>query len=160
YALEVVRPSLVAKKLALVFNPREASLVLVADAERIQQVVWNLLSNAIKFTPTGGTVSLEISRVGSNAVLSVADSGKGIEPDFLPHSCGRSKQAVSSTPRRVGGLGLGLALVRHITELHGGEVAASSAGLGQGSTFTVTLPIRAVTDAAGGAAPAPASQAT
>jgi CheY-like chemotaxis protein len=116
---------------------------LVADAERLQQVVWNLLSNAVKFTGDNGNIRVSLAQRGSNALLVVTDTGQGIDSELLPFVFERFKQADSSTTRRVGGLGLGLALVRHIVELHGGHVTASSEGAGKGATFTVTVPIRA-----------------
>ncbi|HEX7672318.1 MAG TPA: ATP-binding protein [Polyangiaceae bacterium] len=143
-AIEVVRPAADAKGIALEFMPAVEFCLLVADPDRLQQVVWNLLSNAVKFTDTGGAVRLSVSQEGSTVALRVADTGKGIEPSFLPHVFERFKQADSSTTRRVGGLGLGLALVRHIVELHGGDVAAHSDGVGKGAAFTVSLPVRAV----------------
>jgi PAS domain S-box-containing protein len=143
-ALEVVRPSSLAKKIELVFEPASGTCPLVADAERLQQVVWNLLSNAVKFTDAGGSVRLTLKQQGATVVLSVADTGRGIDPAVLPDVFDRFKQGDSSIRRRVGGLGLGLALVRHIVELHGGHVSAASAGIGHGATFTVVLPIRAV----------------
>lgn len=144
-AIEVVRPSAVAKHISIEFAPAGDSFWLVADSERLQQVVWNLLSNAVKFTNPGGKILLALNQENSSAVLSVTDTGKGIEPGFLPFVFERFKQADSSTTRRVGGLGLGLALVRHIVELHGGHVAAASDGVGKGAQFTITLPIRTVT---------------
>jgi CheY-like chemotaxis protein len=115
----------------------------VGDPERIQQVAWNLLSNAIKFTGSGGAVRIDVQRTDTSATLSVRDTGLGIAPDFLPYLFERFKQGDSSTTRRFGGLGLGLAIVRHIAELHGGSVSASSPGPGHGSTISVTLPLRA-----------------
>ncbi len=116
------------------------------DPTRLQQVVWNLLSNAIKFTPSGGTVAVKLAKEGSSAVLRVRDSGAGIAPDFLPHVFERFRQAEkgTTTTRSHSGLGLGLAIVRHLVELHGGTVEARSEGLGNGAEFVVTLPIRAV----------------
>ncbi len=114
------------------------------DPARLQQVVWNLLSNAVKFTPSGGRVAVRVERVDSQAEIEVTDSGRGIDPAFLPHIFERFRQADSSTKRSEGGLGLGLAIVRHLVELHGGSVSAQSRGFGQGSTFTVHLPLRAV----------------
>ncbi len=143
-AIEVVRPSASAKNISLEFsNPTDKSL-LVADPERLQQVVWNLLSNSIKFTDSGGSVAIAVSQEQSSLAVTVTDSGRGIDPDFLPYVFDRFKQADGSTTRRVGGLGLGLAIVRHIVELHGGRVAASSAGLGKGATFSFRLPVRAL----------------
>jgi PAS domain S-box-containing protein len=144
-AIDVVRPSAVAKRIEIDFQPEREYFLLLADSDRLQQVVWNLLSNAVKFTDSGGRISLALQQDGSNVILAVSDTGRGIEPSFLPFVFERFKQADASITRRVGGLGLGLALVRHIVELHGGRVAAASDGLGKGSTFTMTLPIRAVT---------------
>ncbi len=147
-AIEVVRPSAAAKEITLVVPPPSEACVLIADSDRIRQTVWNLLSNAVKFTDRGGEVRVEVSREGSRFVLVVSDTGKGIEPAFLPFVFDRFKQADSSITRRAGGLGLGLAIVRHIVELHGGAVEAFSEGPGRGATFTVTLPIRAITTTA------------
>lgn len=113
----------------------------MGDSERLQQVVWNLLSNAIKFTPPGGRVEIKLERFGENARLHVSDSGLGISPEFLPYMFDRFRQADGTSTRRHGGLGLGLAIVRHLIELHGGTVEAQSAGPDMGSTFTVTLPL-------------------
>jgi CheY-like chemotaxis protein len=110
----------------------------------LQQVIWNLLSNAVKFTDPGGSILVAIRQEGSSVILTVADTGRGIEPEFLPYVFDRFQQADGSTTRRFGGLGLGLALVRHIVELHGGSVAVESAGPGTGATFSITLPIRAL----------------
>ncbi len=114
---------------------------LCGDPTRLQQVAWNLLSNAIKFTPAQGQVRIQIKRVGDDVILEIADSGQGIAPEFVPHIFDRFRQADGSTTRRHGGLGLGLAIVRHIVELHHGNVTVRSAGVGQGTTFTVKLPI-------------------
>ncbi|HEY3065333.1 MAG TPA: PAS domain-containing protein [Methylomirabilota bacterium] len=111
------------------------------DADRLQQVVWNLLSNAIKFTPRDGRVSVSLEGIGDHARISVSDTGVGISPAFLPHLFERFRQADSTATRTHGGLGIGLALVRHLVELHGGRVRAESAGEGQGATFTVELPL-------------------
>lgn len=142
--VEVVRPSAAAKKIAVTLVRPEELCLLIVDADRIKQVLWNLLSNAIKFTERGGSVRIEVGRHGSQILLSVADTGQGIDPAFLPHVFDRFKQADSSTTRRIGGLGLGLALVRHIVEMHGGTVAVESEGIGRGARFTVRLPVRAV----------------
>ena len=104
-------------------------------------MVWNLLSNAIKFTPKGGRVQVRLRRVDAQAVIEVADSGPGISPEFLPHVFERFRQGDASTTRSHVGLGLGLAIVRHLVELHGGTVEASSAGEGRGATFSVHLPL-------------------
>jgi len=114
---------------------------IAADPDRLQQVVWNLLSNAVKFTPKGGRVHVVLERVNSHVEIAVNDTGRGIAPDALPHLFERFWQADSSTTRAVGGLGLGLAIVRHLVELHGGTVVAESPGAGAGSTFTVKLPL-------------------
>jgi PAS domain S-box-containing protein len=150
-ALDTVRPAADAKELTLVTNLSD-DLATVADAERLQQVVWNLLSNAVKFTPRGGRVAVSATRHRSQAVIEVHDTGPGIPPEFLPHVFERFTQADSSTTRRYGGLGLGLAIVRHIVELHGGTVRVESAGENAGSRFIVALPLRsnAAADTGGG----------
>ncbi|WP_291981294.1 ATP-binding protein [Luteitalea sp.] len=152
-AVDVVRPSATAKALDLQVERPSKSCLLVADPDRISQIIWNLLSNAVKFTDGGGTVQASLSLQESQYVLEVRDQGVGIEPSFLPLVFDRFKQADSSTTRRAGGLGLGLALVRHIVELHGGSVHARSDGPGTGASFTFTLPIRAITEAAAPASP-------
>jgi PAS domain S-box-containing protein len=128
--------------LRLTADARQPSLVL-GDAGRLQQVVWNLLSNAIKFTPRGGRVQVALERINSHIEIKVTDTGQGINKEFLPYVFERFRQADSSTAREYGGLGLGLAIVRHLTELHGGSVSADSAGEGLGATFTVRLPVAA-----------------
>ncbi len=142
-AIEVVRPSADAKQIEIRLLSSGAC-VLIGDADRLQQVVWNLLSNAVKFTDRGGTIGVRVECTKSSVMLTVTDSGRGIDAAFLPSVFDRFRQADASMTRRVGGLGLGLALVRHIVELHGGRVRAESAGTGKGSVFTVTLPVRAV----------------
>jgi signal transduction histidine kinase len=114
--------------------------VALADQERLQQVMWNLLTNAIKFTPEGGRVDLRMEGDADHIRITVSDTGKGIEPEFLPSVFDRFKQSDPSSARRFGGLGLGLPLVKHLVELHGGTITAVSEGAGRGSTFTVTLP--------------------
>jgi signal transduction histidine kinase/ActR/RegA family two-component response regulator len=143
-AVEVVRPSAAAKQIDIVFSRPEGACLLIADPDRIRQVAWNVLSNAVKFTDRGGAVRVEVLRRGSQLALTVTDTGRGIESEFLPFVFDRFRQADSSTTRRTGGLGLGLALVRHIVELHGGVVEARSGGAGRGATFSIALPIRAV----------------
>ena len=118
------------------------------DPNRLQQVVWNLLTNAVKFTPKGGKIDVLVERVNSHVEITVHDSGIGISPEFLPHLFERFRQADSSTTRKFGGLGLGLSIVKQLVELHGGTVTAESAGEGKGATFIVSLPLRAVRDAA------------
>jgi CheY-like chemotaxis protein/two-component sensor histidine kinase len=157
-ALDTVRPAAEAKGLTLATTLPDV-LVTVADPERLQQVVWNLLSNAVKFTPRGGCVTVSATRQRSHAVVEVHDTGVGIPAEFLPHVFERFTQADSSTTRRYGGLGLGLAIVRHIVELHGGTVRVESAGEDAGSRFTIALPLRSMAAAdnrAGVAAAGPA----
>ena len=143
-ALEVVRPSASARGIELSVKAEPGVGRLVADPLRVQQVAWNILSNAVKFSQPGGKVTAEVRQDGSSLVLSVTDTGRGIDPEFLPFVFDRFSQADSSTTRRVGGLGLGLSIVRHIVDLHGGQVEARSEGVGAGATFIVTLPVRAV----------------
>ena len=140
-AMDAVRPAASAKAIQLqpAFDP-EVNLV-PCDPHRMQQVVWNLLSNAVKFTPPGGRVSIQLGRAGANAQVRVSDTGPGISPEFLPYVFDRFRQADGSTTRTHGGLGLGLAIVRHLVELHGGTVQAESDGIGHGATFTVNLPL-------------------
>jgi CheY-like chemotaxis protein len=114
---------------------------LMGDADRLQQVVWNLLSNAVKFTGKGGRVVIRLQRMDSSILITVEDTGEGIDPMFLPHVFDRFRQADMATTRTKQGLGLGLAIVRHIAELHGGSIDAFSEGLGKGSTFTLRLPV-------------------
>jgi CheY-like chemotaxis protein/anti-sigma regulatory factor (Ser/Thr protein kinase) len=117
---------------------------VAGDPARLQQVIWNLLSNAIKFTPKGGRVQVRLERVNSHIEITVADTGAGISPAFLPYVFDRFRQADGTTTRQHGGLGLGLAIVRHIVELHGGTVRVESPGEGHGTTFTVSLPLLSV----------------
>jgi signal transduction histidine kinase/CheY-like chemotaxis protein len=133
--------------------------VVRGDPERLQQVVWNLVSNAIKFTPRGGRVEVRVARADARVEITVADTGKGIAPEFLPHVFDRFRQADATTTRRHRGLGLGLAIVRHLVELHGGEVRAESEGEGRGATFTVELPAQILAGPAPRApAPPPAAR--
>jgi PAS domain S-box-containing protein len=143
-AVETVRPAAEAKGIRLekVLDPQAGPIS--GDPARLQQVLWNLLSNAIKFTPKGGKVQVVLQRVNSHIEISVADSGIGIRPDFLAHAFDRFRQADGSTTRRHGGLGLGLAIARHLTELHGGTIGVKSAGEGHGATFTIHLPLTAI----------------
>jgi PAS domain S-box-containing protein len=144
-AVDSIRPTAEAKGIDLVSTVDPETNHVSADPARLQQVVWNLLSNAIKFTPKNGRVVVRVRRVESSVEISVADNGQGISPDFLPHVFERFRQADGAITRKFGGLGLGLAIVRHIVELHGGTVRAESEGLGRGATFTVRLPVAAVT---------------
>jgi PAS domain S-box-containing protein len=140
-ALEAIQPAVEAKQIRLrkVLDPLTG--LVAGDPARLQQVVWNLLSNAVKFTPRNGSVEVRLERVSSHLEIIVADNGPGIPADFLPHVFDRFRQHDASTTRRQGGLGLGLAIVRHLVELHGGSVWAKSPGEGQGSTFVVRLPV-------------------
>ncbi len=138
-AVDVVAPTAAAKGIALLTEITTDEPWLMGDADRLQQVTWNLLSNAIKFTDPGGRVFLSVSRTKEAVTLRVEDSGRGIEPEFLPQIFERFRQADPSSSRRHGGLGLGLSLVRTLTELHGGTITASSAP-GAGSTFVVVFP--------------------
>jgi PAS domain S-box-containing protein len=140
-AIETVRQSAAAKNIRL-YPLLDSRIGLVrGDPNRLQQVLWNLLSNAIKFTPKGGRVQVVLERVNSHVEISIADSGIGIRPDFLPYVFDRFRQADPSTTRRFGGLGLGLSIVKTLVELHGGSVRVKSPGEGQGSTFIVSLPV-------------------
>ncbi|WP_335100170.1 hybrid sensor histidine kinase/response regulator [Nostoc sp.] len=143
-AIDIVRPAAQAKEINIKcrFNPEVG--VIMGDANRLQQVVWNLLSNAVKFTPKGGRVDVQLQRIQSYVQIRVSDTGEGIAAEFLSHVFERFRQADSSKTRSHGGLGLGLAIVRHLVELHGGTVSAESPGIGQGATFIVNLPMKAV----------------
>ncbi|MEI2583105.1 ATP-binding protein [Scytonema sp. PRP1] len=140
-AIESLLPTVQAKDIRLqtVFDVLPASII--GDPGRLQQIVWNLLSNAIKFTPQGGRVRVSLEKVNSYVELTVSDTGQGIKSEFLPYVFDRFRQADSSTTRKFGGLGLGLSIVKQLVELHGGSVQATSAGEGQGATFTVMLPL-------------------
>src|SRR5581483_11199343 len=139
-AIEVVQPAADAKGIRLQPLLDSDTGPVAGDPARLQQVVWNLLSNAIKFTPRGGRVQATLERVNSHVEIAVSDTGQGISSEFLPHLFERFQQADTGTTRMHGGLGLGLAIVRHIVELHGGTVVAESPGEGAGATFTVKLP--------------------
>jgi PAS domain S-box-containing protein len=143
-AVATVQPAADAKgvRLQTIIDPRVGPVA--GDPDRLQQVVWNLLTNAVKFTPKDGRVQVRLERVDSHVEIVVSDTGIGIRPDFLPHAFERFRQAEGGTTRQTGGLGLGLAIVRHIVEMHGGTVHASSAGEGQGATFRVRLPLMSV----------------
>lgn len=145
--VEGLRPTAEAKavRLELLLEPDVA--LIYGDVDRLGQVIWNLLSNAVKFTPRNGSVQVKLQRTKSQVVIAVRDSGEGIKPDFLPHVFERFSQADGSTTREHGGLGLGLAIVRHLVELHGGAVRAESPGEGLGSTFVVSLPLMEASDA-------------
>ena len=143
-AIETVRTAADAKQIQIQSGLDSSVGTILGDANRLQQVVWNLLSNAVKFTPRGGRVEVRLERINSRVQIRVSDTGQGISPEFLPYVFDRFRQADSSMTRVHGGLGLGLAIVRHVVELHGGTVYAESPGLGQGATFIVELPFMAV----------------
>jgi signal transduction histidine kinase/CheY-like chemotaxis protein len=149
-AVENVRPAAEAKGIRLSAHLDRAADAMSGDAERLQQVVWNLLSNAVKFAPNGGRVEVRLERADSQVEMTVADNGQGIKPEFLPYVFERFRQEDAGTNRRHGGLGLGLAIVRRIVELHGGTVRVASEGPGKGATFTVALPIASVRDVSSG----------
>src|SRR5687767_10583353 len=141
-AVESITPTAEAKGVSITTSITTDQLFVWADHERLQQVLWNLLSNAVKFTPNGGRVNVELAREGPDVRIRVSDTGSGIAPAFLPHVFERFRQADGSSTRSHGGLGLGLAIVRHLVELHGGRLTAASEGEGKGATFTVYLPAR------------------
>ncbi len=140
-AIEAVRPAADAKRIAIARSLSESVIPMVADADRLQQIIWNLLSNAVKFTEPGGYVKVTAKPENGQVVLEVTDSGRGIPPEHLHRIFDRFLQIDATTTRAHGGLGLGLAICRHLVELHGGTIRARSAGLGTGSTFTVRLPV-------------------
>ena len=140
-AIDTVKPAASAKRLHVTANT-DIAAVVTGDFDRLQQIVWNLLSNAVKFTPAGGRVDVELTTAGGRADIVVKDTGQGIDPAFMPYVFERFRQADSGTARLHGGLGLGLAIVRHLAEAHGGTVRAESEGAGLGATFIVSLPVR------------------
>jgi CheY-like chemotaxis protein len=144
-AIEVVRPAAEAKSINIEINSDSSVGPVTGDPARLQQVIWNLLSNAVKFTPKGGSVQVTFQQAESSAEIVIRDTGIGILADFLPHVFERFRQAESAVTRSHRGMGLGLAIVRHLIELHGGTVTAASEGENQGATFTIRLPLAAVT---------------
>jgi PAS domain S-box-containing protein len=140
-AVETVEPAAQSKSITLVCDLEDSAPPVHGDADRIQQVIWNLLTNALKFTPREGRIVITQRQVDGHIEVTVQDSGEGISPDFLPHLFNRFTQADSTTTRAHGGLGLGLAIVRHIMELHGGSVKAESKGRGEGAKFTISMPV-------------------
>ncbi len=148
-AINVVRPTADAKGIKIETYFDSTPAMISGDANRLQQVVWNLLSNAVKFTDSGGRVCVKVSQVGPAVEISVSDTGQGISKEFLPYVFDRFRQADSTTTRQHGGLGLGLAIARHLVEIHGGTIRAESLGEGRGATFTIRLPL---VEAAAGAA--------
>ena len=139
-AINVVRPTAEAKGIQFHLNLDQGPTAVSGDANRLQQVFWNLLSNAVKFTPAGGQVTVNLRQADSHVEIQVTDSGQGISPEFLPFVFDRFRQADSTSTRQHGGLGLGLAIARHLIEIHGGAIEARSDGEGRGATFTVSLP--------------------
>jgi PAS domain S-box-containing protein len=140
-ALDSVRPALEAKEIT-VETVLEPSLRMISgDADRLQQVVWNVLSNAAKFTPLGGRIEISATQSATHVLIAIRDSGPGVDPDFLPHVFERFRQADGSTTRTHGGLGIGLAISRHLIELHGGTIAVENSAAGQGANFTIRLPL-------------------
>ena len=140
-ALDAVRPALEAKDIRVETHFPEGLKIIPGDVDRLQQVVWNLLSNASKFTPVGGVISVRVTQNNSTVEIEVSDTGPGINPEFLPHVFERFRQADGSTTRTHGGLGLGLAIVRHLVELHGGVISAENRTPESGAVFTVRLPL-------------------
>jgi CheY-like chemotaxis protein len=137
-----LQPAADSKKVRIEFVAKSPSVESAVDPDRLQQVVWNLLSNAIKFTPASGVVRITLELKQNEVCIVVSDNGQGIDAEFLPYVFERFSQADSTNIRTYGGLGIGLAIVRHIVELHGGHVTATSNGKDQGSTFTITLAAR------------------
>jgi signal transduction histidine kinase len=144
-AVESVAVGARAKNVTISVDAGADAYLVVGDAARLRQVLWNLLSNAIKFTPGGGWIKVDLRRVEGDVELAISDSGKGIDAEFLPYVFDRFRQEDSSSTRRYGGLGLGLAIVRHIVELHGGSVQARSDGKDKGARFSVSLPVAVAT---------------
>jgi CheY-like chemotaxis protein/nitrogen-specific signal transduction histidine kinase len=147
-ALDSIVPTANAKGLKITRDLDSTISPMQIDPPRFHQIVWNLLTNAIKFTPKRGHIHVRLTRINSNALLQISDSGEGIDPDFLPYIFDRFQQADASYARKHGGLGIGLTIVKYLVELHGGTISAESPGIGKGSTFAVTLPIPGLTAAA------------
>jgi signal transduction histidine kinase len=154
-AVETIRPAADAKELTIGVDVAEGIPTIHGDGARLQQILWNLLSNAVKFTPVGGRIAVSARRGGMGVLLSVADTGAGLDVDFLPYAFDRFRQGDQSFTRTQGGLGLGLAIVKHLVELHGGQVTAYSEGPNTGATFVVELPV--VSKSVGTEAEAPSS---
>lgn len=152
-ALDSVMPAAQAKQIDIRPRLYANDVKIRGDSARLQQVIWNLLSNAVKFTPKGGKVEVELVQADSNLELTVADNGRGVRPEFLPHLFERFRQEDASVTKSYSGLGLGLAIVKHLTEMHGGSVRAASEGEGKGAMFTVSLPVSAVSGGAVADAP-------
>jgi signal transduction histidine kinase len=140
-AIDVVRPAIEAKHLRLQKQIEKNAPSVSGDEQRLQQVIWNLLSNAVKFTPESGVIEVRLEHTSTNARIIVKDTGNGIAAEFLPHVFERFRQGETVRTERYGGLGLGLAIARHLIELHGGTIEATSAGEGHGAEFTIQLPL-------------------
>ncbi|MEO5929993.1 MAG: ATP-binding protein, partial [Candidatus Kapaibacterium sp.] len=153
--VESMRPAAAAKSIHVRMIADRLAGPVMGDPNRLQQVIWNLVSNAIKFTPVGGEVEVRLEKAGESALIVVSDTGQGISPEFMPYVFDRFRQADGTITRKHGGLGLGLAIVRHLLDLHDGSVSAESAGPGTGSIFTVTLPIVRLQESADPAGTAP-----
>lgn len=145
-AIDAIRPAAEAKEIKIRTKIDSPSVKVHGDAERLQQVAWNLLSNAVKFASLGGVVDVSLGKHDKRVEIIVADDGPGIDPNFMPRAFERFSQADGSSTRRHGGLGLGLAIVRHLVELHGGTVEVANRQTGSGAIFTVTLPVTANND--------------
>jgi signal transduction histidine kinase/DNA-binding response OmpR family regulator len=154
--IDAFRPAAQTKEIALEAALEDSTDAISGDPDRLRQVATNLISNALKFTPKGGRVDIRLRRIGADIELTVSDNGEGIRPDFIPHVFERFRQGDSSSKRSHGGLGIGLAVVRHIVQLHGGVVTAASEGIRRGATFVVRLPVAEMVDTSG-TTPAPAS---
>lgn len=146
-AVEVVRPAAEAKEISLQLKLNSPAGQVTGDPDRLQQILWNLISNAIKFTPTGGRVAIRLEDIESHATITISDTGIGIKSEFLPNVFDRFRQADATSTRSYGGLGLGLAIVRQLVELHGGQVWVESEGAGYGAIFTISLPLAVVSSA-------------
>jgi signal transduction histidine kinase/ActR/RegA family two-component response regulator len=140
-AVETVRDEAAAKNIRLVIDIEDEAVVVMADSLRLEQVIWNLLNNAVKFTPAGGTVKVSLDVQDGEGVIVVSDTGQGIDPEFLPHIWEMFRQADASNSRRHGGMGIGLALVWQLVELHSGKVSVTSEGIGAGAQFTIRMPL-------------------
>lgn len=152
-AIESWRPAADEKGIGVAVAVRDPEAHVTGDARRLEQVIWNLLSNAVKFTPAGGTIDVVLERAGNRLRLAVTDTGAGVPTEFLPFVFDRFRQADASSKRRFGGLGLGLALVKGLVEAHGGRVEVSSPGVGEGASFMIELPVRAVRGSDGSTSP-------
>ncbi len=156
--VESFRPNATGKGVSLAYERRADVCQVRADATRLEQILGNLISNAIKFTPAGGAVTVSLEVADGTAILRVRDTGLGLDPAFLPHAFERFRQAHTGPTRQHGGLGLGLAIVQHLTRMHGGDVGVHSAGLNHGAEFTVSLPVLAGDDEAAGRTDRPGSE--